>query len=257
MAAAAAHADASAGIDSAAAHAWHMGQMVSSWTHNVVDLQQRMSVTEERLRLAEARIAGTAGTVSKMDPAALSGAGPHRQRLVDSKNLLPDSFSGGKGMQWRDWNHRTKCYMAAMKMIVRQAMDSVERRAEPVLYEQLQSFGMTPEDDTELKAFLALKTTDQAHTIVRQHDLDPGLEQYRALAAYFEPDTEARSLEDFRMILQPQTEGNMEDFAKRFPAWNAAYQLHVNRGGPTQALPDPVRRTIWIGMLPARERGTT
>ena len=200
--AAAAHAEASAGVDSAAAHAWHMGQLVQSWTHNVVDLQQRMTITEERLRLAEARIAGTADTVSKMDPAALSGAGPHRQRLVDSKNLLPDSFSGAKGMQWRDWNHRTKCYMAAMKMTVRQAMDSVERRAEPVLFEQLQSFGLTPEDDTELKAFLALKTTDQAHTIVRQHDLDPGLEQYRALAAYFEPDTEARSLEDFLMILQ-------------------------------------------------------
>ena len=170
--------------------------MVCNWTHSVVDLQQRLSLTEERVRLAEARIAGTADTVSKMDPAALSGAGSHRQRLVDGKNLLPDSFSGAKGMQWRDWNHRTKCYMAAMKMIVRQAVDSVERRVEPVLYEQLQSFGMTPEDDTELKAFLALKTTDQAHTIVRQHDLDPGLEQYRALAAYFEPDTEARGLAD-------------------------------------------------------------
>ena len=46
----------------------------------------------------------------------------------------------------------------------------------------------------------------------------------------------------------------MEDFARRFPAWNAAYQLHVNRGGPTATLSDAVRRTIWIGMLPSRER---
>ena len=72
--AAAAHAEASAGVDSAAAHAWHMGQLVQSWTHNVVDLQQRMTIAEERLRLAEARIAGTADTVSKMDPAALRAA---------------------------------------------------------------------------------------------------------------------------------------------------------------------------------------
>ena len=58
--AAAAHAEAAAGIDSAAAHAYNTGQLVAAWTHNVGDLQQRMTIAEERLRLTEARIAGHA-----------------------------------------------------------------------------------------------------------------------------------------------------------------------------------------------------
>ena len=159
--------------DAASIHALNTQQTVNAWTHSTVDLQHRSTGHEERLCLLEARVAAIVDTVSNIDPAAPSGAGSYRQRLVDAKNLAPEVFSGAKGMQWRDWNHRMKCYMAAMKTTVRHAMDSVERRTEPVLYEHLDSFGITLEDDVELKAFMALKTSDQAHIIARQHDLDP------------------------------------------------------------------------------------
>ena len=116
-----------------------MATTVNSFSHGIVDMQARAPSSEERIRALEARVAAMTDTVSKMDPAALSGAGSHRQRLVDAKNLAPEVFSGTKGMQWRDWNHRMKCYMAAMKATVRHAMDHVERRTEPVLYEHLES----------------------------------------------------------------------------------------------------------------------
>ena len=116
-----------------------MAGTINGYSHGILDIQTRASSSEERIRALEARVGAMTDTVSKMDPVALSGTGSHRQRLVDAKNLAPEVFSGTKGMQWRDWNHRMKCYMAAMKATVRHAMDHVERRTEPVLYEHLES----------------------------------------------------------------------------------------------------------------------
>ena len=113
---------------------------------------------------------------------------------------------------------------------------------------------MSQDEDTSLKTLLALRTQDQAHIIVRQHERDTGLEQYRALAAHFEADTEAWNLEDLRTPIQPPTATSMDDFAKKFPAWNSAHQRNVNRTGPSAVLSDAVRRTIWICMLPPKER---
>ena len=75
----------------------------------------------------------------------------------------------------------------------------------------------------------AVHDDDAPHVIIRQHELAPGLEQFRSLARHCEPDTEARDLDDLRAIPQPPAATSLADFAPTFPAWKAAYQKRLNR----------------------------
>ena len=46
----------------------------------------------------------------------------------------------------------------------------------------------------------------------------------------------------------------MEDFARKYPAWKALYQTRLNRLGEEARISDDIRLTIWIDLLPTRER---
>ena len=89
---------------------------------------------------------------------------------------------------------------------------------------------------------------------MRQHELAFRLEQFRALAGHFEPDTDARDMDDLCHIIQPAQATSMDEYARKLPAWNAAYQTRLNRVGPSAVLADSMRRAIWIRMLPNKER---
>ena len=178
-----------------------------------------------------------------------------RKGLVDTRHLAPDVFTGDRaGQSWRDWNYRLKAFVQAKVPTLRHALDLAERSGEAITAARLPEFGVQEEDDNDLRTLLALKTKDGAHTVIRQNEWAPGLEQYRLLARHYEPDTEVRDLDDLRVILQPGVAASMTDFASKFPAWKAAYQTRVNRVGPGAVLGDSVRRTIWISMLPTKER---
>ena len=93
-------------------------------------------------------------------------------------------------------------------------MAAIEHRTSPVQSNELDSLNVPPEDDTHLGALLALRTKDRAHVVVRQHDRKPGLEQFRALAQHFEPDTDARDVDDIRVIIQPPAASSMDDTSR-------------------------------------------
>ena len=46
----------------------------------------------------------------------------------------------------------------------------------------------------------------------------------------------------------------MDDFARKYPAWKALYQTRLNRIGQQAHLTDDICLTIWMDMLPPRER---
>ena len=46
----------------------------------------------------------------------------------------------------------------------------------------------------------------------------------------------------------------MEDFARKYPAWKALYHTRLNRIGDEARLTDDIRLTIWMDLLPPRER---
>ena len=75
-------------------------------------------------------------------------------------------------------------------------MERTEHKSTPVQEGEFANLGIDPSVVTELKAMLTQKTTGYAHTIIRQHDMSNGLEMYRCLAQHFEPDTNARNLEN-------------------------------------------------------------
>ena len=184
-----------------------------------------------------------------------SGSAPYRRSLIDPKTLIPDAFSGEpKTQSWRDWSYRLKSFVGSLQPKLHNAMERTEHKTTPVLEADFTNLGIDPGTVNELKAMLTQKTQGYAHTIIRQHDLSNGLEVYRCLAQHFEPDTNARNLDDLRQILHPVPATSMEDFARKYPAWKALYQTRFNRIGDEARLTDDIRLTIWMDLLPPRER---
>ena len=130
-------------------------------------------------------------------PTTASGTASYRRSLIDPKTLIPDAFSGEpKGQPWRDWSYRLKSFVGSVQPTLQNAMQRAEHKSTPVLDEDFASLNIDPSIVNELKAMLTQKTTGYAHTIIRQHDMSNGLEMYRCLAHHFEPDTNARNLDD-------------------------------------------------------------
>ena len=116
-------------------------------------------------------------------PTTASGTASYRRSLIDPKTLIPDAFSGEpKGQPWRDWSYRVKSYVGSVQPTLQNAMERTEHKSTPVLETEFANLNIDPSIVNELKAMLTQKTTDYAHTIIRQHDMSNGLEMYRCLA---------------------------------------------------------------------------
>ena len=192
---------------------------------------------------------------TEMRSVPTSGTSTHHRSLIDPKTLMPDAFSGEpKSQSWRDWSYRLKSFIGSMHPKLQNAMERAEHKVTPVSDTEFAQLAIDPAVVNDLKALLTQKTNGYAHTIIRQHDMSNGLEMYRCLAQHFEPDTEARNLDDLRQILHPAAATSIDDFSRKFPAWKALYQTRLNRIGQAAVLPDDIRLTLWIDMLPPRER---
>ena len=133
-------------------------------------------------------------------------------------------------------------------------MERTEHKTTPVTESDFTALGINPVTVNELTAMLTQKIQGYAHIIIRQHDMSNGLEAYRCLAQHFEPDTNARNLDDLRQILHSVPATSMEDFARKYQAWKALYQTRLNAFGEEARISDDIRFTIWIDLLPLRER---
>ena len=127
-----------------------------------------------------------------------------RVRLVEPKTLMPDRFGKKNGPSWRTWSYLARDFVGVVHATLKQAMTAAENQKQPISVSHLQhDFNVTNEMDQELQHFLISRTEGEALEIVREAEREPGSEQWRRLAALYDPLPAGRSLDDCRQILSP------------------------------------------------------
>ena len=127
-----------------------------------------------------------------------------RVRLVEPKSLMPDRFGKKNSPIWRTWSHLARDFVSVVHTMLKQAMKNAEKRKQPIAATNLQhDVGVTNEMDQELQHFFTSRTEGEALEVVREAEREPGLEQWRRLAALYDPLAAGRSLDDSRQILSP------------------------------------------------------
>ena len=128
-------------------------------------------------------------------------------------------------------------------------MKKAENQKQPISVTHLQhEFGVTNEMDQELQHFLISRREGEALEIVRGAEREPGLEQWRRLAALYDPLAAGRSLDDSRQILSPSKNAKIDDLSHTIQAWENIEQRHRERTG--DQLPEDMRLAILLSMCP-------
>ena len=97
---------------------------------------------------------------------------------------MPDRFGKKKGLRWRTWLYLARDFVGVLHVALKQAMMAAENQKQPIAVTHLQhEFNLTNDTDQELQHFLILRTEGEALEIVRGAEREPGLEQWRRLAA--------------------------------------------------------------------------
>ena len=111
-----------------------------------------------------------------------------RVRLVEPKTLMPDQFGKRNGPSWRTWSYLARDFVGVVHEALKQAMKSAENQKQPISVTHLQhEFNVTNEMDQELQHLLITRTEGEALEIARGAEREPGLEQWRRLAALCDP----------------------------------------------------------------------
>ena len=84
--------------------------------------------------------------------------------------------------------------------------------------------------------------------VVRGAEREPGLEQWRRLAALYDPLEAGRSLDDSRQILSPPEAVKIDDLSHTFQAWEILEQRYRERTG--DQFPKDMRLAILLSMCP-------
>ena len=79
--------------------------------------------------------------------------------------------------------------------------------------------GVTNDMDQELQHFLISTTEGEALEVVRGAEREPGVEQWRRLAALYDPLAAGRSLDDSRQILSPPKAAKIDDRSHTIQEW--------------------------------------
>ena len=186
--------------------------------HELQEQLQRVSAGHQAMHQELSNLRGQVETRSRI-------------RLVEPKTLMPDRFGKKNGPSWRTWS-----YLA-------------ENRKIPIAVTNLQhDFGVTNEMDQELQHFLISRTEGEALETVRGAEREPGLEQWRRLAALYDPLAAGRSLDDSRQILSPPKVVKIDDLSHTIQAWENLEQRHRERTG--DQLPKDMRLAILLSMCP-------
>ena len=111
-------------------------------------------------------------------------------------------------------------------------------------------------DGSRIATFLDPRTEGEAMEVVRGAEREPGLEQWRRLAALYDPLAAGRSLDGSRQILSPPKAAQIDDLSHTIQAWENLEQRHRERIGD-QLLKD-MRLAILLSMCPTdQERELT
>ena len=153
-----------------------------------------------------------------------------RVQLVEPKTLMPDKFGMKNGPSWRTWSYLARDFVGVVYATLKQAMKAAENQKQPIAVTHLQhEFGVTNEIDQELQHFLISRTEGEALEIVRGAEREPGLEQWRRLAALYDPFAAGRSLDNSRQILSPPKAAKIDDLSHTIQAWENIEQRNRER----------------------------
>ena len=123
-------------------------------------------------------------------------------------------------------------------------MKTVERERQPIAAQDITDFALTMELDQELQHFLVSRTEGEALERVRGSERQPGLEQWRRLAAMHDPLAARRSVGDSRQILSRTKVTKQEDLSHALQARENLEQRHQERTG--DKLPKDMRPAILV-----------
>ena len=136
-----------------------------------------------------------------------------------------------------------------MHAALKQAMKCAENKKQPISVTHLQhEFSVTNEVDQELQHFLISRTEREAREVVQGAEREPGLEQWRRLAALYDPLPAGRSLDDSRQILSPPKATKVDDLSHTIQALEILEQRHRERTG--DQLPEDMRLAILLSTCP-------
>ena len=170
-------------------------------------------------------------------------------RLVEPKSLMPDSFGKknrpelenlvefGKGLRWCGAHSSQTSDEECRKPETDGLRDTSPTRP----------WRDTNEMDQELQHFLISRTEGEALEVVRGTEREPGLEQWRRLAALYDPLAAGRSLDDSHQILSPPKATKMEDLSHAIQALESLEQRHRERTGDQSK---DMRLAILLSMCP-------
>ena len=127
---------------------------------------------------------------------------------------------------------------------LKQAMKTVEKERQPITAQDITDFGVTMELDQELQHFLVSRTEGEALETVRMAERQPGLEQWRRLAAKYDPLDAGRSLGDSRQSLSSTKVTKLEDLLHALQALENLEQRHQERTG--DKLPNDMKPAILL-----------
>ena len=140
-------------------------------------------------------------------------------------------------------------FVGVVHAALKQVMKTAENPKQPTAVTHPQhEFGVTNEMDQELQHFLSSRTEGEALEVVRGAEREPGLEQWRRLAALCDPPAAGRSLDDSRQILSPPRATKIDDLSHTIQTWENLEQRHRERTG--DHLPKDMRLAVLLSMCP-------
>ena len=96
-------------------------------------------------------------------------------------------------------------------------MKTVEKERQPITVQDITDFGVTMELGQELQH--VSRTEGGALETVRGAERQPSLEQWRRLAAMYDPLAAGRNLGDSRQSLSPTKVSKLENLSHALQAW--------------------------------------
>ena len=135
---------------------------------------------------------------------------------------MPDRFGKKNGPSWRTWSYLAKDFVGVVHATLEQAMKAAVTHLQ-------HEVNVTNEMDQELQHFLISRTEGRALKIVREAEREPGLEQWRRLAARYDPVAPGRSLDENKHILSPPKAAKIDDFSHTIRAWGILEHRHRQR----------------------------
>ena len=143
-----------------------------------------------------------------------------RIRFVEPKSLRPDRFGKNNGPSWRTWSYLARDFVDVVHTVLKQAMKNGENSRQPISATNLQHDSrVTNEMDQELQHFLISRTDGEALEVVRGAEREPGLEQWRRLAASCDQLAAGRNMDNSRQILSPPKVAKIDDLSHAIQAW--------------------------------------